>query len=57
MGIPEIVGLIGGILKFFDQVKWLVQTLQKTPAEQHDALLIRIRKEADAFESTGRPTW
>lgn len=57
MGFAEVVAIIGGVFKFWDQVVWLIKTLQKTPAEKHEDLLGRIRKEADTFEESGRPTW
>lgn len=53
-----IIALISGFFKFFDQVKWLIQTLQKTPAEKHAELLAKMQKEADAYAQPGsRPQW
>lgn len=55
--MTEFLAVLTGIMKFWDQVTWLVKTLQKTPVEKHTELLVKIRKEADHFEETGRPTW
>lgn len=57
MTFAAIIALIPAIFKFWDQVVWLVQTLQKTPEEQHQSLMDRIKKEADSYEQTGRPNW
>jgi hypothetical protein len=57
MGLLEIVGLIGGILKFWDQVTWIVRTLQGTPEEHRQAIVESMQKEAEAYAKTGRPHW
>ena len=51
------VELIQGILKFPSAVLALIKVLQKTPEEQHDALISKMQAEAQAFEDTGRPSW
>lgn len=57
MGFAEIIGIISGILKFWDQVTWLVRILRDSPEEKREEIMIRIRKEADTLKETGRPTW
>lgn len=57
MTLMGFIGLLPAIFKFWDQVTWLIQTLQKTPEEQHQALMDKVKAEADAFEQTGRPVW
>lgn len=57
MTLAGIIGIIGGIFKFWDEVTWLIQTLQKTPAEEQQDLVQSIQKEAQNYAKTGRPTW
>jgi hypothetical protein len=38
----EIIAVIGGILKFFDQVKWFVGLLQKTPMEKVNQVMAEV---------------
>jgi hypothetical protein len=57
MGVAELLGLIAGILKFWDSVVWLVKVLRDSPEEKREEIMARIRGEADKLEKTGRPTW
>lgn len=57
LGIVEIIGLLSGLLKFWDQVAWLIKTLQKTPEEKREGIMQAVQKEADAYSKSGRPTW
>lgn len=52
-----ILTFISGFFTFFSQVKWLIQTLQSTPAEQQQALIVSMQSEAENMKKTGRPTW
>lgn len=54
MGWLEI---ILGALKFPGEVRWLIELLQKTPAEKHADLIASIQKEAQHYAETGRPSW
>lgn len=53
----EVLTIVAGIFKFWDQVVWLVKTLQSTAAEDHEKLVASIQAEAANFKKTGRPTW
>lgn len=55
--MAQILGIIGGILKFWDQVTWLIKILQDTPEEKHQALITAMNKEAESLKKTGRPVW
>lgn len=57
MGLTEIIAVIGGILKFWDSVVWLVKLLRDTPQEKHEEILKRIQAESRKLAETGRPTW
>ena len=58
MTFTAFLGILGGVFKFWDQVTWLVQTLQKTPEQQHAELIAKIKKEADDYAKKGsRPVW
>lgn len=57
MGAAEIVSLILGFFKFFDEVKWLIKTLQGTPVDKQQKLIASMQVEAENFRKTGRPTW
>lgn len=57
MTFLEVIGIMGGIFKFWDQVVWLVKKLEVTPAEKHAKLVVTIGEEKHSFEETGRPKW
>lgn len=57
MTIAAFLEVISGFFKFPDAVLRLVQALQKTPQEQHEALLQASEAEALNLAKTGRPTW
>lgn len=57
MGLVEIIDLIKGVLQFPGVILQFIQLLRKTPEQKHEELMIGIRKEAQKFEDTGRPTW
>lgn len=49
--MAELLSILKGIIEFWPNVKWLVQTLQGTPAENREKLLGKIleaSKNADA---------
>lgn len=52
-----ILALLPGIIKFVDEIRWLIGTLQKTPIEEQEALMKKIKQEAENFAKTNRPTW
>ena len=55
--MKEFLGVIMGIFTFWDQVIFLVKTLQKTPEEKRQELMIRLRDESEKFARSGRPIW
>jgi hypothetical protein len=55
--VVKFLGILAGIVKFWDQIVWLVKTLQKTPQQKYLDLMERMKEEADDFEKTGRPKW
>lgn len=55
--MTEFLLTLKGIMKFWDDVVWIVKLFQKTRVEKQTDLRVKIRKEADHFEETGRPTW
>lgn len=57
MTFASFLAVITGVFKFFDEVKWLVQLLQKTPAEKHDQLIAQMQKEAASWAAGDRPVW
>lgn len=48
----EFLALILGIFKFWDQVTWLVQTLQKTPAEKRAEMIGKIKDASTKADET-----
>ena len=57
LGLVAILEIIKGVLQFPTAVLNLIRLLQKTPQENHEALLSRMNEEAKKIEETGRPTW
>jgi hypothetical protein len=57
MGISDIFAIIKTVLQFPSTILEFVKILQKTPQENHDALLKKMQDEAKRFQDTGRPTW
>lgn len=57
MGFLEVITVLGGVFKFWDQVTWLIKQLQETPIEKHDKLVVKIGDESREFKRTGRPKW
>jgi hypothetical protein len=57
MGLVAWIELIKGVLQFPEAILKIVKGFQKTPAQKHDELLIRIDQEAAKFEESGRPSW
>ena len=55
--MTEVLTIISGIFTFWSEVTWFVKLLQATPAEQQDALIAAMQKEAATTAATGRPTW
>lgn len=55
--MASILPIIAGIFKFWDEIIWLIKTLQGTPEAHRQEITARIMKEAEEFEKTGRPTW
>lgn len=54
MSFTAILGVISGIFKFWDQVVWLVKTLEKTPAEkQADFIAALHNASVKADETSG----
>lgn len=45
------------LLKFPNEMRLLLTFLEKSPEEKRIELTMKIRKEIDDFEKTGRPTW
>lgn len=48
--------IIQGVLAFPTNALALIKALQKTPAEQQQALVAQIQAQAEAFAQTGRPS-
>jgi hypothetical protein len=48
----EIIAVIGGIIKFFDQVKWFVGLLQKTPMEKVNQVMAEVDSAFKKAETT-----
>lgn len=40
----EIIAVLAGVLKFWEEVKWLISTLQGTPADQRARVIIKIQE-------------
>ncbi len=57
MGLTAILEIVKGVIAFPSVVLEFVRLLQKTPQENHEAIVSRIRLEAQHFQETGRPTW
>lgn len=57
MGLADILAIIKGVIYFPDTILEFVKILQKTPQENHEAILDASRKEAMNYEETGRPQW
>jgi hypothetical protein len=57
MGFSEILTLISGLIQFPGTILQFIKLMQKSPQEKHEAIMERIRLEAQAFEDTGRPKW
>lgn len=57
IGLTGWVEIISAVLKFPDAVLRLVKALQKTPQEQHEALIQASEAEALKWKQSGRPTW
>lgn len=57
MTIGEAISIIGLILKFWDQVVWVVKRLEKTPTEKSSEIAIEVNGERISFQTTGRPKW
>lgn len=47
--------VIKGVLAFPKEVLALVQLLKGTPAEQRQAIMVRVMGERDSAKETGRP--
>lgn len=56
MNLAAWLEIISAALKFPDAILRLVRVLQKTPQEQHEALVLKNEAEAKTFEDTGRPS-
>lgn len=41
--MANLISIVLGILKFWDQVTWLIKTLQDTPQEQREKKIAAIR--------------
>jgi hypothetical protein len=57
MTVTAILGLVTAFFQFFPKVLEFLKLLQKTPAEEHSAIMERIAKERAAAEAGERPTW
>lgn len=57
MGLTGWIAIITAALKFPDAIMRFVVLLQKTPQEQHEALLQAGEAEAASLAQTGRPSW
>lgn len=57
MTISAILSLIIGILQFPAQMSAFLKILQKTPEEQHNALIASIQAQSAAYQASGRPNW
>lgn len=55
--MSEFLAVLAGVFKFWDQVTWLVKTIQGTPEDHRQAIIASIRAEAENFEKEGRPSW
>lgn len=55
--MTEFLAVLSGIFTFWNQVVWFVKLLQKTPEEQHDALIKQVNQIFDEAENNGRPQW
>lgn len=57
MTASDVLTIISGVLQFPGELLALIKSLQSTPAEQQQALVTSLQKEAQNFQATGRPTW
>jgi len=57
LGLMAILEIIKGVLQFPNAILRLVRVLQKTPQENHEALVKKNEDEASQYEKTGRPSW
>lgn len=57
MGLTEILTLITGLIQMPGTILEFIKIMKKTPQEKHDAILERVRLEAQSYEDTGRPQW
>ena len=57
MTFAGFIALLPAVFKFFDEITWFVKTLQNTPQEKRQALMEKMKVEADNYEKNSRPTW
>ncbi len=56
IGLTGWLEIIKAVLSFPDAMLRLARVFQKTPQEQHEAIVARNEQEALSFEKTGRPS-
>ncbi len=54
--MAEFLAVLTGVFQFWDNVKWFVQLLQKTPAQKRADMLKSIDEAFKKSESTGGDT-
>lgn len=54
--IKSVAGVPGDVNALMNTVLKFVDLLKKTPQENHDAIVAKVREEAAKFELTGRPS-
>jgi len=52
MTFASFLATLAGVFKFWDQVSWLIMTIQGTPAEKQAAMIARIRAASKLADET-----
>ena len=53
----QIIALILGLFKFWDQVMTFVALMQQTPEEKHEEIMQKVESVFDEIANSGRPHW
>ena len=53
----EVIAVIMGLFKFWDEVVQVINMLRQTPDEQHAAIMAKVKDVFDEKKNNGRPTW
>lgn len=55
MTLAALVSTLTGVFKFWDQVTWLVKTLEGTPEQHREAIMAQVQANLNEAIITGRP--